>query len=255
VSVEHIVVATDGSEASRQGIGAARAWGQRLGAEVTLYHVATRRPLPALALAAGPLVESEPAEHLETGVGIPGVEIPRFAERNGAGLVVVGRKPRARSPQIQASDTGDAVARRSTVPCLFVPGPLGLPAHLLVALDGTDRGLRVLPFALGIAEALGARLSGVVVEPPKPGEPAELASLVPSARAAALRHRLDCGVHPLIVRHGDPETEILRAAHHARADVIIIGYRRGGSPAPIQRGSVARRVAHCAPCAVLTVPL
>jgi len=37
--------------------------------------------------------------------------------------------------------------------------------------------------------------------------------------------------------------------------VIIIGYRRGGPPGLIEAGSVARQVAHHAPCAVLTVPL
>jgi nucleotide-binding universal stress UspA family protein len=95
----------------------------------------------------------------------------------------------------------------------------------------------------------------VIVESAEGGEAARLAAFLPAARTAALQRRLDGAVQPLIVSHGDPEAEILRVAEEAGADVIIVGCRRGSPPDPIERGSVARRVAHAAPCAVLTVPL
>jgi nucleotide-binding universal stress UspA family protein len=39
------------------------------------------------------------------------------------------------------------------------------------------------------------------------------------------------------------------------ADVLAIGYHRGGPPGVLEAGSTARRLAHVAPCAVLTLPL
>jgi len=39
------------------------------------------------------------------------------------------------------------------------------------------------------------------------------------------------------------------------ADVLVIGYHRGGPAGVIEAGSIARRVLHQAECSVLTVPL
>jgi nucleotide-binding universal stress UspA family protein len=277
--IDRIVVAADESEESRRGIRAALAWAGPLGADVTLFHVAAQRraaaPPPLRAngevepanvsdgasairhCIAGELAEAQglPVPNIEIGCGLPGIEIPRFAERTEADLLVLGRKPRSRTQRLYEGDTADAVARRSTVPCLFVRRPLGLPARLLVAIDGTDRGLGVLRLALAVAGALGSRLSGVIVEPARADEPAELARSVVLARTAALQRRLEGAVEPLVVRHGDPAAEILHAADDTGADVVIIGYRRGGPPGLIEGGSVARRVAHRASCAVLTAPL
>jgi nucleotide-binding universal stress UspA family protein len=40
-----------------------------------------------------------------------------------------------------------------------------------------------------------------------------------------------------------------------RADVLVVGNHRGGPAGVIEGGSTARRLAHEAPCAVLTIPL
>jgi nucleotide-binding universal stress UspA family protein len=275
MDLDRIVVAADESEAGRQGVRAALAWAEPLGAAVTLFHVLPRVPAAALSggarhhgRAADSLaaleswVTAEVAERpgqrvpaIEAGYGLPGIEIPRDAEQAGAGLLVVGRKPRSMAQRLYEGDTADAVARRSTVPCLFVRRPLRVPARMIVAVDGTDRGMRVLQVAGDITTRLGCRLSGVIVERLHPGEPPALAGAVPTARTAALQRRLNGDVEPLLVRQGDPAPEILAAAHDLSADVIIIGYRRGGPPGLIEAGSVARYVAHHAPCAVLTVPL
>jgi nucleotide-binding universal stress UspA family protein len=244
-----------------------------------VYHVEARQPAPALARFAD-TEGSEPAgawdavaalerwtrteladrpelpvPTFDTGSGLPGIEIPRFAERRGAGLLVLGRKPRSPTQRLFEGDTADAVARRSTVPCLFVRRPLGIPSRLLVAVDGTERGLSVLRFALGLATGLRSALSGVIVEPVLDGKPAALAQSVPSARTTALQRRLEGVVEPLRIRHGEPAAEILRTADDTRAEVIVLGFRRGGPPGVVEGGSVARRVAHRASCAVLTVPL
>jgi nucleotide-binding universal stress UspA family protein len=272
MTLKHIVVAADESEPSRQGIRTALAWARRLGASVTLYHVAAR--VPAVALAGGARhgpdapealeawVETELASRPEqvmpalvTGHGLPGVEIPRYAETADADLLVIGRKPRSPMLRLFEGDTADAVARRSTVPCLFIRRPLLVPARMLVALDGTDRGMRVLGPALAIGSGLESRVTGVTVERTHAGEPAALADTVRTARTANLERGLNGSVESLVVRRGEPATEIMHSADAVGADVIVIGYRRGGPPGVIEGGSVARRVAHEAPCAVLTVPL
>ena len=57
------------------------------------------------------------------------------------------------------------------------------------------------------------------------------------------------------LRRGEPAEQILATVEEQRPDVLVIGSHRGGPAGVIEAGSTARRVAHTAPCAVLTVPL
>jgi nucleotide-binding universal stress UspA family protein len=60
---------------------------------------------------------------------------------------------------------------------------------------------------------------------------------------------------PLRVRRGDVVRELLAEASAADPTVLVVGYHRGGPPGVLEAGSVARRIAHHASCAVLTIPL
>ena len=53
--------------------------------------------------------------------------------------------------------------------------------------------------------------------------------------------------------NGEPVAEIMAAS--AGWDVLVVGYHRGGPPGIIEGGSVARRLAHMVPGALMTVPL
>jgi nucleotide-binding universal stress UspA family protein len=57
------------------------------------------------------------------------------------------------------------------------------------------------------------------------------------------------------VRRGNVVEQILATVDQRRPDVLVIGCHRGGPPGIIDAGSTARRLAHTAPCAILTVPL
>jgi nucleotide-binding universal stress UspA family protein len=276
--LEHIVVAADETDASRNAIRTALRWAARADARVTIVTVGLPEALPAIALAAvppardpdrPPALESiqrwllselarEPTwrapEHVAA-VGVPGIEIARFAEKASADLLVLGRKQRSTAARLLVGDTADAVARRSRVPCLFVPAPLGVPTTVLVALDGTARGLAVLAATRSIAQALDARLALITVEPARPDEPLELAGSLPAARSANLRRMLNGDGDTLRVRRGDVVAEILREVTATEAQVLAVGYHRGGPPGVLEVGSVARQLAHSAPCAVLTIPL
>lgn len=187
--------------------------------------------------------------------GNPGVEVARFAELQAVDLVVLGRKTRSPMTRILVGDTADAIVRRSSVPCLFVPAPLGVPKRVLVALDGTARSIGVFSRARHLLEALGANLKVVTVQP----SPAEPRSALPHFRSNAgtenLRQLLEREGKVLRVRHGNIVDEILALVAVVGASVLAVGYHRGGAPGVVEAGSVARRLVHSAPCAVLTIPL
>jgi len=284
--MNRIVVAVDESDAGR---GAARAGldlAASTGAALTVLRTVavSSGPAPAGARAAALAVEPPATRQLElerlqrwfapelatTPVpalsyaityGVPSIEICRYAEDAGAELLVLGRQRRSAKIRLLIGDTADAVARRSRVPCLFVP-PGSPPIHrILAALDSTDRGLAVLTAAQQLAVAVGAELRTVTVEPPKAGETAEAAAALPLARSAALQQRLGAtlgGGHPgarLDIRRGTPVEQVLAAVEEADADTLAVGYHRGGPAGIIEAGSTGRRLLHAAPGAVLTVPL
>jgi nucleotide-binding universal stress UspA family protein len=279
MDIKHIVAATDESEAGRQAVRAAVALAVGTRARVTVM-----RAVPATAAVLAGIASVEPAsddtadnsvdrlqEWVEADLpaiehaprisyavtyGLPGVEIGHFAERHGADLLVLGRKSRSLMARLVVGDTADAVARRSQLPCLFVPGEGALPRKILAAVDGTDRGKAVLLTAVDFARQTGADLQVVTVEPTRANEPPHLAAVAPAGRSISLAEQARATVQrELQVRQGRPVEEILAAVDQHRPDVLVIGCHRGGPPGIIDAGSTARRLAHTAPCAILTVPL
>lgn len=260
---DHIVAAVDDSGAGRDALNAARLIADRTGARVTALTAVAGGVLAGVAeaVAPGPAVQAF-GIHSETVHGWAGIEVPRFAESNGADLVVLGRKMRSEAARRFLGDTADAVARRSQVPCLFVPAGHVRFDRMVVALDGSPRSRVVLESACAFATALGAELSGVTVEPAPSGASDTAASAPPTARseqiAATLREmavRSGCPSIELSVRRGDIVTEVLREAVDARADVLATGFHRGGPAGVLDAGSSARRLAHAAPMAFLSIPL
>jgi nucleotide-binding universal stress UspA family protein len=158
-------------------------------------------------------------------------------------------------------DTADAVARRSRVPCLLVPPGTDLDGPVLAALDGTRHSPSVLQSAGQLAAALQVPLHAVTVEDHRPDEPRQLAGMVPLARTVGLDDLLDATSRawkmtiPLQVRHGAPVEELLAASREDHARILAVGFHRGGPPGVMDGGSIARRVVHAAPAAVLTVPI
>lgn len=250
-SVLTVVQAVDSAEARARHL---ENLGRAVHAELRRLEVAA--PEPVLAVA----------------TGLPGIEIGRFAETEGADLVVVGRKRRSELQRLLIGDTADSVARRSRTPCLFVRADQAQLGRVLVALDGTERGMTVLLAAVDFTRTLGARLHAVTVEPAYDNE-GEAPPLLTgrSARLAQavddLRHTTSLGKggwdvtptiggdSPLVIQRGRIVDAVLQEIDRSAADVLVLGYRRGGPAGVIEAGSIARRLAHDAPCAVLTVPL
>jgi nucleotide-binding universal stress UspA family protein len=291
MNLHHIVVATDETDAGRQAVRTGLRLAARSRARLTVMRAV---PVPAVAVLAGvstgaASVELDgaavavkrlqrwldadviPAGHptpLEVSVtfGVPGIEICRFAEQQGADLLILGRKLRFPMTRLLLGDTADAVVRRSRIPCLFVPPGSGELWQLLVALDGSERGMTVLTAACGFARGVGASLRVVTVESGPDGEPAGLGSALPVGRSSQLRGRIgtvlsreleaiaDAG-SAVETRRGAIVPQILAEVEASHPDVLVFGYHRGGPSGMIEAGSTARHLAHTAPCAVLTIPL
>ena len=291
MNLRHIVVAADESDAGRQAVRAGLDLAAKASAHLTVMRVVSVKAVPLLGAATGDLGVAEldggglalerlqqwleadlksartdtPVE-LGIAFGVPGIEICRFAEQRAADLLVLGRKQRSAMARLLLGDTADAVLRRSRVPCLFVqPGssPIG---QLLVALDGSERGMSVLTASRRFAEAVGAAIRVVTVEDVDAPHPQVLASPLPLTRSSRLQREVepivaqtavssspaDTGV---AVRRGVVVPEILAEVAASGPDVLAFGYHRGGPPGIIEGGSTARQLAHTAPVSVLAIPL
>ena len=285
--MDRIVVAVDESDAGRWAARAALDLAARGGAHLSVLHAvgmpaarsitgtgalaltAERPAVPALEVERlgrwlrPELASAKPRPRVSLAIayGVPSIEICRYAEELGAGLVVLGRKLRSAKTRLLIGDTGDAVARRSRVPCLFVPSGSHPMRRVLAALDGTDWGLTVMTATQRMAAAAAAELRTVTVEPPKAGETAADAETLPLARTTQLQQRLrealgrDHSGARLEIRRGAAVEQILLSLDESGADTLAVGYHRGGPAGIIEAGSTGRRLLHAAPGAVLTIPL
>lgn len=260
MKLDHIVVATDSSDVSRAAYLTALDLAKRASATVTVMHSVAGRAVPVGAFRDSSKHQVEELSrwaressrdstvsvdaHVE--FGHPSIEIPRHAENAKADLIVLGRKPRTQAMRFRQGDVADEVMGRSRLPCLLVPPHSSSIHRVLVAVHGSVRGRRVMIEARDLANAIGATLQAVTVEPGPEG-PAAV------AQASTLKLRAELG-DMLTVRHGVVFEQVLAEVHATCPDLLIIGVQRGGPPATLQLGDVGRHLAHAAPCPVLTIP-
>jgi nucleotide-binding universal stress UspA family protein len=266
-----VVVATTLADDCRTPVGTAAELAARLGGELTvLGSVPELEPgagawpgHPALdrvkTWVSGVLPPGSTAPRIAARGGLPGVEIPRFAEEVNADLLVIGK-----GELTGAGDLADTVLRRSRKPCLVLPCHWERLAPILVALDGSERGFQVHHAACELAARMRAPVQSVTVEPPdRDGHAAG-----PSARSLRLQARvqalaaggngsaaLKLASPPLHIRAGDVVREVLAEVADVGAGILAVGWRWGGPSDRIPTGSVGRRLALEAPCGVLAIPL
>jgi nucleotide-binding universal stress UspA family protein len=210
-----------------------------------------------------PGAEAVPADLREFGPlvahGVPGIEIVRIADELEADLLVLGRTLHAHAESLRLGPTADQVARRSRVPCLFVPEAQDRFGHHLVALDGTERGYSVFESAREFVRLSGGALKVVTVEPAGEGEDHDL----PQARSLRVAGTLDRlaganggpGGIQLQVLRGEPVRMVRNALKDPASDLLVVGARRGGPGGPPLSSGVGRMLLYTVHCAVLTVPI
>lgn len=142
--------------------------------------------------------------------------------------------------------------------------------RITYASDFSPASLAAFPHALRLAQVMGAELTILHVLAP-PRSPFVDAGYVPQeiwdqldagmrAHAADEMDRLvkqaaDAGVRvtTALVDGGIPADEIVRAAKHTRADLLVLGTHGRTGVVRLVLGSVAARVVATASCPVLTV--
>jgi nucleotide-binding universal stress UspA family protein len=146
--------------------------------------------------------------------------------------------------------------------------------NLLVPLDGDpehEQGFRV---ALQLAQSCSASLHLVMVVPTLstlPGEQAATATLLPGATQAMLKINQELGqtyLRDLIqsavgttaaitweVKRGDPASAIVKAAHQAGSDIIVMGTHSKSSMDAFWSGSLTPKVASRSHIPLLLVPV
>ena len=186
--------------------------------------------------------------------GVAGVEIARCAEQWKADLLLLGR----RNPT-GIGRTTDMVLRRRHGPTLVVPRRVTRLERVLYALDGSERGLRILEGDGNFPAVTGASAMSVCVLPPEsaaatagPGWPHPRRTRV----EMAMERRPDLGGrNTLTVRWGDPVREVLDHLVATGADLLVLGLRQGGPGGDPGSGHVARDLLAAVPVAILTVPI
>ncbi|MGJ8623094.1 MAG: universal stress protein [Yoonia sp.] len=140
--------------------------------------------------------------------------------------------------------------------------------NITVAIDGSDHAWKALGIACDLAQHYDSKVhlfhtpevsstgiavgSGAVEIPPTEEEIAKAGAVVMAEAATIAR---DAGVEPAsqIVRYGTPSALTIDVANETGSDLIVAGRRGVGSVQSLLLGSTSQKIAHDAPCAVLTV--
>lgn len=279
-AVERILCATDLSPAS----GAAWAFAQRLAlaakAELVLLHVMPSIPVPE----AGPLdasaferladelraqrlaelgrfaefvIDDRLPVTVRVEEGLAAERILATADKDGAGLVVVGTHGRTGLDRLLLGSVAEEVIHRASCPVVTVrpvPGVMEAAGRrlrrIVYATDFSPASAKAWPWARVVMEATAGEVDLLhVLLPDGPErEPArrELEQWVAAGDLPSGRTQ----VH---VAQGGAADEIVRLARARRADLIVLGTHGRTGLTRLALGSVARQVLHLAPCPVLTV--
>ena len=266
--MNHILIATDGSEGARAAALEGLAMARRTHAHVTLVYV---RPWPPAVRARLVNVQLDAAraaidEAIEIGKrwgvdvetelrkGEAAEEIVGAASEREADLIVVGARGLGPVAETLLGSVSRSVLRKTDVPVL-VAKSIRERAHtnrLLVATDGSDGGQAAVEEAIELGRELGAALTFVYVRPavlPVLGDPyyqkglteefARARAALDSATAAAATEGIEADSELL---EGDPAEEIAGLAKWRNVDLIIIGSRGLGRIAGALLGSTSHGV-------------
>lgn len=253
-----LLVGSAGGEAGEHATGLARGIASRAGARLEVLGVETTG-LPEF-VAGGERTrrdDSSPAIHWVRGV--PGIEIVHRAKAAGADLVVLGRRRGSPGGTLPLGRTADTVIRRLDGPCLLIPPTIQRLSRMVLALDGTQRGLGILEPAAGLAAAIDAQCFSVHVNTSDDGSASDESGWTDTAtkrvQSALAGFPSLGGSSALRIRRGAPVAEVLALLAELEADLLVLGVRRGGPSGEMGSGHVGRDLLRTAPVAILTVPI
>ncbi len=215
------------------------------------------------------IVASEGAEcRLDVRGGDPAEVILQYAREVRPDLVAMCTHGRSGLSRVLRGSVAESVLCRSPSPLLLAtPSKIEGPGaarearfqRVLIPLDGSEAGRRVLPLAEAFARAFGAEVVLTHVEP-VPAEPVLYAAIEKAMAHASAELRGDvarlekAGIRArLRVAFGNPAAEILLIAREEKADLLALTtHGRTGLPRAVF-GSVAEAVLRQAPAPLLVV--
>jgi universal stress protein E len=202
-------------------------------------------------------------------VGAAAYEVLRYAECQGAALIVMGLRHHSIVDRILRDETTLTVARLAHGAVLAVtPTLIGLPRRAIVGVDFGPASIRAARAALDVlghrpsAEGTMLRLvyvdrSGVEGRHEDTAGEALIKRLGVDSAFEQLVRELAAppGVHiECVTRHGLPATELLACAGESRADLIAIGSLRHERLERWILGSVTTEVIRDGRCSILVIP-
>jgi nucleotide-binding universal stress UspA family protein len=279
IHLKNILFTTDFSESSRGALRYAEALAGEFGARISLCHAMTPKTLAISAPEAAPYLyeaeyecsEREMANLLraeeEKGLNIDAVLqsgplkdvlLTAIAEKN-IDLVVTSTHGRTGVRRLLLGSSAEEICRSARCPVLTVgPWLLGKDKiqfrRILVPTDLSEESMRVLSYALGIAQEYGSEVTALNVIELDTAASSDMKTAAKSkalAMKAIFRHKLTPFKHEFLVDFGDAAETILRVSREKKADLIALGIRNAFA-GPQLRSSIAYRIMVGANCPVLT---
>jgi nucleotide-binding universal stress UspA family protein len=272
-----ILVAVDFSPIAKAVVAQAGALAEEYGAAVTVLHVVPLETyqfgapdrldnarVEAAAkmekLASGQTFGGKPARTLVENGEVAHV-VDEVIRREGHDIVVLGTAGRRGLKRFLMGSVAEEILRGTSIPVVTV-GPKAVERgvrrvrQIVVATDFSEESKAALPWAAALAQRHRADVALVHVVPAAIGEDQQtlgqkyrerLRQMVPDSLAVPPE---------LMVRFGDAEDEILKAARERNADLVLIGIRGGGGFDRARThllGPTAATVIAQAECPVLTI--
>ena len=200
----------------------------------------------------------------------PAASVADYAERVGAGTLVLGTHGRVGLQRFLLGSVAEAVVRRTPCPVLVVPnrsaGRLPGPGRpVLVPVDFSEHSARALAVAAPLADLHDAPVEVVHVVDPladaslAAGAAASVAVGVPAqdppseADVRAFAEAAGCLPAAVHVMRGRPADGVVRCAEVAEAGAVVMGTHGRGGAARVLLGSVTEAALRRLSCPLLAV--
>ena len=252
VKFKNVLLATDFSAASKEGLKTAIAIAKRFDSKVFIVHASQSVFYPAVYPGLGGMPVEPPASPVPalmeefasyhglrcvkhqtlTRFGSPVTVVNDVVREQSIDLVVVSSHGATGADKVLFGSVAENLVRHANCPVMVV-GPRVKTEHMqyssiLLATDLSPAGIQAARYAIALARDMGSRITLLHVVP----EPlAERSSAYESACCqlkALLPSDAECWCEPkLRVEVGDPAEEILEAASQDEAELIVMAVEHG----------------------------
>ena len=252
VKFKNILLATDFSMASREGLKTAIAIAKRFDSKVFIVHAAQSVFYPAVYPELGgtpvePLASPVPALMEEfasyhglrsvkhqtlTRFGSPITVVNDVVREQGIDLVVVSSHGATGADKVLFGSAAENIVRHVNCPVIVV-GPKVKTEHMqytsiLLATDLSLAGVHAARYAIALARDMGSRITLLHVLPEPLAERSSAYDNACCALKALLPADAECWCEPKVrIEVGNPAEEILEAASQDEAELIVMAVEHG----------------------------